>query len=48
MGFGLLMIDLGCGDVAWSMILSAASIPILGAVLFFTTPRKKDAPEISN
>lgn len=31
---------LGCGDSAALIILTAAMIPIMGAMLFFTSPKK--------
>ncbi len=39
---------LSCGNSAALLIGTAAMIPIMGAVLFFTSPKKKNASEISH
>ena len=38
---------LGCGQSASLLIGTAALIPVMGAMLFFT-PKKKNATQISN
>lgn len=41
------LLGLSCGSSAALVIATSMMIPVMGAVLFFTTPKKKNAPEIS-